>query len=60
MFHSVQMLYFREEDCSLHLVSRDFNTRIVTKTDVLVDGTKVGILAADDLENIQIFQQNSR
>jgi hypothetical protein len=60
MFHSVSMLFFREEDFSLHLVSKDFNHNILPKVDYILDGSKLGLVAADDRGNIQLFQQNRR
>lgn len=60
MFHSVSLLYFREEDFSLHLVSKDFDYRVLLKSDLILDGNKIGIITSDDRENIQCFQQNRR
>jgi hypothetical protein len=60
MFHSVQLLYFREEDCSLHLVAKDYEQRVITKTDLMVDGNKLNIVSADDLGNLHIFQDNPK
>ncbi len=60
MYHSASLLYFREEDVSLHLVSKDFDSRVLLKSDVIYDGNKIGIITSDDLENIQCFQQNRR
>jgi hypothetical protein len=54
------MLFFREEDFSLHLVSKDFNHNILPKVDYILDGSKLGVVAADDRGNIQLFQQNRR
>jgi len=60
MFHSVQLLYFREDDFSIHLVSKDFDKRVVTNTDLIVDDNKLAIIAGDDRGNIQLFQQNNK
>lgn len=57
MFHSVQLLYFREDDYSIHLVSKDFDSRVILQTEALLDGPKLGILTADDRGHIQVFQQ---
>lgn len=56
----VQLLYFREEDYSLHLVSKDFDKRVIMKTDVMLDGRHIGFVAADDGGHIQIFQNNPK
>lgn len=60
MFHSVQLLYFREEDYSIHLIAKDFDHRVITKTDLMVDGSKFGIVTADDRGNVQLFQENPK
>jgi hypothetical protein len=60
MFHSVSLLYFREEDVSLHLVSKDFDHRTLPRCDFLLDGPKLGIITTDDRENIQLFQQTRK
>jgi len=60
MFHSVQLLYFREEDFSIHLISKDFDKRVITKTELILDDSKLGIITADDRGNIQLFQQTNK
>lgn len=60
MLYSVQLLYFRDEDYSLHLVAKDFDKRVVLKTEVMVDGRHMGFVSADDGGHIQIFQNNPR
>lgn len=60
IFHSVQLLYFREEDYSIHLVSKDFDKRVITNVEILIDGNKLGIITSDDRGNIQLFQQNTK
>jgi hypothetical protein len=60
MNHSISMLSFREEDFSLHLVSKDFDSKVILKTETIIDGNKIGIIGADDHDNIQLYQQNRK
>lgn len=60
MLNSVQLLYFREEDFSLHLVSKDFEKRVIMKSEVMIDGKNIGFVTADDGGHIQIFQNNPK
>lgn len=60
MFHSIQMLFFREEDVSLHLVAKDFDHKVVTKTETIQDGSKLAMVAGDDRGNLFIYQQNPK
>jgi hypothetical protein len=60
MFNSVQLLYFREEDYSLHLLARDFDMRMLLHTELIIDGTKVGFVTSDDSGHIHLFQHNPR
>lgn len=60
MLYSVQLLYFREEDYSIHLVSKDFDKRVIMKTEVMIDGSNMGLVTADDGGHIQIFQNNPK
>lgn len=58
--HSVQLLYFREEDLSIHLVAKDFDKRIILQTELMIDGNRLGIVTADEGGHVQIFQNNPR
>jgi hypothetical protein len=60
MNHSISMLSFREEDFSLHLVSKDFDSKVILKTETIIDGNKIGIIGTDDHDNIQLYQQNRK
>eukprot|EP00981_Chlorochromonas_danica_P014983 scaffold9796_cov154-Ochromonas_danica.AAC.6 len=60
VLHSVQLLYFREEDLSLHLVAKDFNRRICREVDTLIDGDKVAFLTSDVHGGLQLFQHQPK
>ncbi len=60
MFHSIQLLYFREEDCSIHLVAKDYDHRVIVKTDLMIDGSSLAFVTADDRGNVQLFQEKPK
>lgn len=60
VLHSVQLLYFREEDLSLHLVAKDFNRRICREVDTLIDGDKIAFLTSDVHGGLQLFQHQPK
>lgn len=51
---------WREEDHTLHLVSKDFETNVVLSTSFVIDGAKLGILKGDDAGNLELLQQSAR
>ncbi|RYH26308.1 hypothetical protein EON65_14750 [archaeon] len=55
VFHSVQMLFFREEDNSIHLVAKDFNKRVCRDVDMIIDQQRTAMVSTDDVGNLQIF-----
>lgn len=61
MHHSVQLLYWREADFTLHFIGRDYDSNAVAiATSYIYDGSKLGMLMADDEGNIELFQENPR
>lgn len=60
MFHSVQLLAWREADCSLTLVSKDYDACTALSTAFVNDGRKLGLLVGDDEGNVQLFQQDAK
>ena len=58
---SVSLIYWREEDHSLHPIAHDYDPAgVVMSTMYLYDGPKLGMLTADDEGNLQLFQENPR
>jgi hypothetical protein len=60
MFHSVQILYFRDDDNSLHCIAKDFDDRVLLHAEVMSDCGKLGVITADDRAHVQLFQPNFR
>lgn len=60
LFHSVILLFFRESDNSLLLVSKDYDRRVILKTDFMLDCKKLAMVTSDDRGNVQIFHQNNK
>eukprot|EP01034_Spumella_vulgaris_P027975 gene27975-34765_t len=60
MFHSVQFLVWREADCSLTEVSKDYEDCTAISTTFVGDGHKLGMLMGDDEGNVQLLQQNPK
>jgi hypothetical protein len=57
---SVLLVYWREKDFSLHLVAKDFDTSVIVTTGAVNDHSKLGLLAADDEGNVQLFEENPK
>ncbi len=57
---SVKLLYWREEDSTLTLLSQDYNETICRSISFMADGPKLGIVIADDEANIQVLQYNPK
>jgi hypothetical protein len=60
MLHSVQFLVWREADCSLTQVSKDYEDCTAISTTFVGDGHKLGMLMGDDEGNVQLLQQNPK
>ncbi|CAI5992599.1 unnamed protein product [Closterium sp. NIES-64] len=52
---SVYFLHWREEGAQLTLLARDFSSLPITAVDFLIDGSALGLLAADTAKNLQVF-----
>jgi len=58
---SVSLIYWREEDHSLHPIAHDYEPAgAVMHATYLYDGPKLGMLTVDDEGNLQLFQENPR
>lgn len=58
--HSVEFIYWREEDKSLTFLSRDFDSCVCLSTSFVFDGGHVGMLLGDDEGNIELLQFNPK
>ncbi|GJP45869.1 hypothetical protein CLOM_g5211 [Closterium sp. NIES-68] len=52
---SIYFLHWREEGAQLTLLARDFSSLPITAVDFLIDGSALGLLAADTAKNLQVF-----
>jgi len=58
--HSVEFLYWREEDKSLSFLSRDFDSCVCLSTSLIFDGSHLGMLLGDDEGNVELLQFNPK
>lgn len=57
---SVQFLAWRESDCSLTLVAKDFDKCFCMSAAFIMDGTALGIVVGDDDRNLKLLRYNAR
>jgi hypothetical protein len=57
---SVQFLQWIEADSALSLVARDYNSIPSMTSSFVIDGSKLGMISADDEGNLQLLQYNPR
>ena len=58
--NSIQFLVWRDEDYSLTLLAKDFDSHICLNTSFIIDGARLGILLSDAESNLQLLQFNPR
>lgn len=58
--NSIQFLFWREEDRSLTLISRDYDRCVCLSTSFIFDGNKLAMLLSDDEGNIELLQFNPK